>query len=145
MGLQLVQLYYNTIKWHFEDRTKKNGKHPTYRQVKQQPKIWTQLPKSQSIYHDNKVGKPEKKFVATDGREAVFDGDTLQPVTDPRYIATYNYCPVYQVPQDNPQFLDYYLTCATGIGHFFADMLPYYLTGCSNTREQFEEKISIFS
>lgn len=45
----------------------------------------------------------------------------------------------------NPQMSDYAKWVGTAIGHFFADMLPYYLTGKSNTREQFESKIFIFN
>lgn len=72
-------------------------------------------------------GEPELKFICADGREAVFTKDfsedgSYQLYTDPRYKGTYNYC--------NPNgFLGY-------IGHFFADMVPYYLTGNSNERNQ---------
>lgn len=57
--------------------------------------------------------------------EAVFTNDfsptgKYELYTDPRYKGTYNYCN----PTTNP------------IGHFFADMLPYYLTGDKNERDQ---------
>lgn len=102
------------------------------------------LPQSQSIYHDNGIGKPELKYINSDGREAVFDGDTLNPVTDPKYIATYNYSPVYQLPENNASVSDYCKVATSAMGHFFCDMLPYYLTGNSNSREQFESKYLIF-
>ena len=136
--------YYNATKWHFEDREKKNGTHPTYSEVNDRNSGWNLLPESQSIYHDNGVGKSELKYITDDGREAVFDGDTLEPVTDPRYIATYNYCPLYQMPSTGAGVLDYVKLAGSGVGHFFADMLPYYLTGNSNTREQFESKVFLF-
>ena len=136
--------YYNTTKWHFEDREKKNGTHPTYSEVNDRNSGWNLLPKNQSKYHDNGVGKPELKYITADGREAVFDGDTLEPVTDPRYIATYNYCPLYQMPSTDAGVLDYVKLFGSGIGHFVADMMPYYLTGNSNTREQFESKCFLF-
>ena len=66
-------------------------------------------------------------------------------MTDPRYIATYNYCTVYKVSKNGAGILDYIKMGGTGIGHFFVDMLPYYLTGFSNTREQFESKVAIFN
>jgi RHS repeat-associated protein len=136
--------YYNATKWHFEDREKKNGTHPTYSEVNDRNSGWNLLPESQSIYHDNGVGKSELKYITDDGREAVFDGDTLEPVTDPRYIATYNYCPLYQMPSTGAGVLDYVKLAGSGVGHFFADMVPYYLTGNSNTREQFESKGFLF-
>ncbi len=136
--------YYNATKWHFEDREKKNGTPPTYSEVNDRNSGWNLLPESQSIYHDNGVGKSELKYITDDGREAVFDGDTLEPVTDPRYIATYNYCPLYQMPSTGAGVLDYVKLAGSGVGHFFADMVPYYLTGNSNTREQFESKVFFF-
>ena len=137
-------VYYKATKWHFEDRAKKNGAHPSYSAVNKKISGWNLLHKSQSVYHDNGIGKSELKYITDDGREAVFDGDTLAPVTDPRYIATYNYSPLYQMPSSGAGVSDYAKLAGSGIGHFFADMLPYYLTGNSNTREQFESKIFIF-
>ena len=137
--------YYNATKWHFEDRSEKNGKHPKYSEVTARNSGWNLLPKNQSLYHDNDVGKPELKYITNDGKEAVFDGDTLEPITDPRYIATYNYCPLYQMPSTGAGISDYTQLIGSGMGHFFADMVPYYLTGNSNTREQFESKIFIFN
>ena len=102
------------------------------------------MPESQSIYHDNGIGKSELKYITDDGREAVFDGDTLEPVTDLRYIATYNYCPLYQMPSAGAGVLDYVKWAGSGVGHIFADMVPYWLTGNSNTREQFESKVFLF-
>ena len=136
--------YYNATKWHFEDREKKNGTHPTYSEVNDRNSGWNLLPESQSIYHDNGVGKSELKYITDNGREAVFNGDTLEPVTDPRYIATYNYCPLYQMPSTGAGVLDYVKLAGSGVGHFFADMVPYYLTGNSNTRKQFESKVFLF-
>ncbi len=133
--------YYHATEWHFEGREEKNGKTPTYSDVTGPNSEWTLLPESQSIYHDDGVGKAELKYVTDDGREAVFDGDTFEPVTDPKYIGTYNYCPVYQLPDKDARALDYLKVVGSGIGHFFADMLPYYLTLKSNTREQYESKM----
>ena len=45
---------------------------------------------------------------------------------------------------DDSGIFDYLRLAGSGIGHFFADMLPYYCTGNSNTREQFESKVFIF-
>ena len=141
---EIYSAYYNATKWHFEDRAKKNGTHPSYSDVNEKNSGWHLLPESQSVYHDNGIGKPEVKYITDDGKEAVFDGDTLEPVTDPLYIATYNYSPLYQMPSSGAGILDYVKLVGSGIGHFFADMMPYYLTGNSNTREQFESKIFIF-
>ncbi len=101
--------------------------------------MWRLLSAKQSIYHNNGVGKPELKYITADGREAVFDGDTLQPVTDPRYMGTYNYSPLYELP-DNAGAIDYLKWANSGLGHFLCDMVPYYMVYCSNTRECYERK-----
>ena len=137
-------LYYNATKWHFEDREQRNGEHPSYIEVTSDGS-WRLLPSGESIYHDNGIGNPELKFVTNDGREAVFDGDTYEIMIDPRYLATFNYCSISTLPEDSV-FSDYALWVGTRIGHFFADVLPYYFTGYSNTREQFETtNIRLFS
>ena len=65
------------------------------------------MPKSQSVYHDNGIGRPEEKYIKSDGREAVFDGDTFKPVADPSYMATYNYVSLYGFADSNKKFSDY--------------------------------------
>ena len=133
-------LYYNATKWHFEDRIEANGEHPTHEEVNETNSDWRLLPKSESLYHIDDVGKDELKYVHPDGREAVFNGDTLEPMTDPRYMGTYNYVTIQELPE-NAEYRDYIAVAGSYVGHFFADVLPYYLTLKSNTREQFEEKI----
>lgn len=66
------------------------------------------------------------------------------PVTDPRYIATYNYIPLYKVPQTGANVLDYVKNGASYVGHGAVDVFPYLVLGKSNTREQFEQKIFLF-
>ena len=85
------------------------------------------------------------KMTYGNGDTVVFDGDTLKPVTHPKYIATYNYSPLYEIPQSGAGIVDYSKFVDSAVGHFFLDMLPYYMTGNSNTRAQFEEKISVFN
>ena len=137
--------YYNATEWHFEERERRNGEHPTYDAVEDEEDGWSLVSGKQTVYHDNKVGEPEMKYTNIDGREAVFDGDTLDPMTDQRYIATFNYCPVHQIPKNGETVLDYVKFAYTGVGHVVVDVLPYYITGMSNTREQFESKIGIFN
>ena len=83
---------------HYEARAIANGNHATYSQV-DSDKNWIEVGANQTKFHDNRIGNPEKKFTHNDGREAVFDGDTLLPMTDPRYIATYNVCSIRQLPE----------------------------------------------
>lgn len=104
------------------------------------------LDPAESIYHDDGIGEAELKYIHLDGREAVFNGDTLKPMTDPRYMATYNYVVIVEKP-DRLQIFnkesrnDWLNFCYSYAGHFACDVLPYYLFGCCNTREQFENKI----
>ena len=116
-------------KKHYEERANKNGIHPTYNQVVSSSS-WTKVSKDQTQYHDDGVGKAELKFTNSDGREAVFNGDTLQPMTDPRYIATYNFCPIQQLP-DSPGLKDYVTYGVTMVGHTWQDVIPYYIWGNS--------------
>ena len=111
---------------HFEYRNELNKPYPSYEEV--QGRSWVLLPADQSIYHDNGVGKPEEKYIHPDGREAVFDGDTHEPITDPRYMATYNYCPPMPLP-DNPTLPDYAVLLLQYIGHFIFDVFPYWIWG----------------
>lgn len=89
-----------------------------------------------SIYHDNGVGQPELKYIHPDGREAVFDGDSLEAVEDPEYKATYNYVTPSEMPQNIFDLAGGGKFVVDGVGHFGADMLPYYLTGSKNERDQ---------
>ena len=80
----------------------------------------TLLPPEQSIFHDNGQGRPEGKYVFDDGREAVYDGDTNQLITDPEYAGTYNYIsPKKGAPWYHPK----------NIGHGIVDVLPFCIGG----------------
>ncbi len=71
-------------------------------------------------------GNPKKKYIFPGGREAVYDGNTGQLITDPQIKGTYNYVNP-AVPSWNP--LKWPEIVGRGGGHFFADMLPYYFLG----------------
>jgi hypothetical protein len=76
---------------------------------------WELLPPEKSIYHrmgpDN---EDNKKYVSPDGQcEAVYDKNG-NLVTNPENVGTYNF-----YPPNN------------GLGHFLADVLPYYFFGNS--------------
>jgi hypothetical protein len=104
----------------FEGRVKANGKPATYAEVTAPGSRWTLLPASMAVLHDNKHGKPELKFVRSDGHEAVFDGDTLENVQDPRYMGTFNY--VTPMGPSQVHGLGSALRFAVkNTGHFFAE------------------------
>ncbi|MDO4366209.1 MAG: RHS repeat-associated core domain-containing protein, partial [bacterium] len=84
---------------------------------------WKELPESMSVYHDNGKGKPERKFIHPDGREAVYDGDTEGLITNQKYKGTYNYVN----PPTGKNSAGEWLLRA--VGHFISDMLPYYIWG----------------
>ena len=113
---------------HFEGREARNGPAPSQEELSDTRSQWQLLPESMSIFHDNGEGSPEKKYINPDGREAVMDGDTNAPVTDPRYMPTYN-C-VKPMAWDNvhglgdgPEF------AGRNVGHFFAHVVPYRIGG----------------
>jgi RHS repeat-associated protein len=76
---------------------------------------WVKMSPDKAIYHSMGAGNEDnEKFVSPDGKsEAVFRSDG-SVVTDPANMATYNYS------SPNKFF---------GIGHFFADVIPYYMWG----------------
>jgi hypothetical protein len=121
-------MYKKLTKWHFEGREEKNGKPPDYDELTKPGSEWKLLPQAMSVFHDNGVGKPELKFVHPDGREAVIDGDTHEPVTDAKYMPTYNY--VNPMPMDEIKGpTDLVKFAGKNIGHFLTDVVPYAIGG----------------
>ncbi len=117
--------------FHFENRDALNTNLPTYEEIITKPGNWQLLPPNKSIFHDNEIGSPEKKYVHEDGREVVYtkdnvfggsDDGTYQIYTDPVYKGTYNYIAPTGI--------------FSSIGHFFVDVVPYVLTGKKNERDQ---------
>lgn len=115
--------------WHFEGRAARNGVHPTYDQARAQGSGWELLGPKQSIYHDNGVGQPELKYIHPSGREAVFNGDTLQPITDPRYAGTYNYVNPAPAPENWYNVGGWLNFAGRGVGHLVTDVVPYWMGG----------------
>jgi len=115
--------------WHFEGRTARNGTPPTYDQARAQGSGWQLLGPSQSIYHDNGVGQPELKYIHPSGREVVFNGDSLQPITDPRYAGTYNYVNPAPAPENWYNVGGWLSFAGRGAGHLVTDVVPYWLGG----------------
>ena len=124
-------VYYKATGWHFEMRDARNETYPTIDEVRKSDNSWELLPREQALLHDNKRGKPELKYIHPDGREAVFDGDTLEPGTDPRYKGTYNY--VFPEPLPEPWYdhssEEWILFDIKGAGHTVLDVAPYIAGG----------------
>jgi hypothetical protein len=125
--------YHGLTDWHFEGRTRRNGAPPPDSELPAAPGApnavgWQQLPEAMAVFHDNGVGAHERKYINSDGRESVRDGDTNQEVTDPRYMATYNY--VNPMTWDNAHGVSGVAEfAARNIGHGVADVLPYLIGG----------------
>ncbi len=106
--------------WNFEGRDRRNSNLPASRQQAIEHGGML-LPHYMLGNHDNGKGATEKKYIFPDGREAVYDGDTGQLITNPNIKGTYNYVnPV--IPSWNPLKWPGFVVGNTG--HFFADMLP---------------------
>lgn len=121
-------LFNKLTRFHFEGREEKNGKPPDYATLTAPGSKWKLLPKAMSIFHDNGIGKPELKFVHPDGREAVIDGDTHEPVLDAKCMATFNY--VNPMPMDEVHGpVDLVKMAGKNIGHFVTDVIPYLVGG----------------
>lgn len=124
----LDRAWHGLTDWHFEDRARRNGPAPAQSELDAPGSKWQELPQNMSVFHDNHVGKPERKYVSPDGRESVKDGDTGQEVTDPRYQATYNYVNPMQWKDAHgvggvAEFV------GRNAGHIAADVVPYLLGG----------------
>lgn len=133
----VIAAYEKATEFHFEKRDELNKAHPSYSEVRLPNSEWKRLGPDMSKYHDNGQGKPELKFVHPDGREAVFDGDTLLPMTDPRYKGTYNYVVPVPMPENKWDIFGWFeYVEKTIIGHGIKDWLPYKLTGSKNERDQ---------
>ena len=131
-------IWHSVTEFHFEKREALNKNLPTYEEALLDEN-WNLLPPALSIYHDNGIGYPEKKFVNNDGREAVYTRDfssdgSYQLYTDPKYKGTYNYVTPSSVPKDWKDINGAFEFIRTGTGHFIMDVLPYYLTGKKNER-----------
>ena len=64
-----------------------------------------------------------------DGREVVFDGDTHEIVTDPRWMGTYNYVTPAPLPNGFGDVKGALNWAGQGAGHFFLDVAPYLIGG----------------
>ena len=120
--------YHGLTDWHFEGRQARNGAPPSDAELHDPKGGWSELPPWMTVYHDNGVGAPEHKYINPDGRESVRDGDTGAEVTDPRYMATYNYCNPMKW-EDAHGVGGVAEFAARSVGHFGADILPYWLGG----------------
>jgi len=122
--------YADDMSWHFEDRDSKNVYLPeTIDDVRQRGSKFVEYPASQNIFHDNERGKPERKFVNPDGREAVYDGDTGQLVTNPDLKGTFNYAVPTKLPSNLLDFEAVSEFAEKGYGHMKKDVLPYLVYG----------------
>ncbi|WP_283241550.1 RHS repeat-associated core domain-containing protein, partial [Halomonas sp. ATBC28] len=129
----IAKIWRNSTAWHFEGRHCRNTDLPSFKSANSRNSDWILLPESQSIFHDNGIGKPELKFIHPDGREAVFDGDTHELITDPRYMGTYNYVNPSKTPEEWTDFRGWGDWAIKGVGHGVLDVLPY-IPGRNNVR-----------
>lgn len=116
--------------WHFEGRDELNTDLPESVDDIQDGDGWTELTPAQSAFHDDPATPdPERKFIHEDGREAVFNPETGELVTDPRYAGTYNYVNPAPVPEDAWDLGGWADWTFSGIGHVITDVIPYFFGG----------------
>ncbi|HEY9078847.1 peptidoglycan-binding domain-containing protein, partial [Magnetovibrio sp.] len=122
------ETYHDLTSWHFEDRARLNSPLPSTEDeaIKMG---FEKYPDEQSVFHQNNVGQPEKKYGHPDGREVVFDGDTGKVVTDSRYAGTYNYEVPAQMPENIEDFERWLEYLNKGSGHLIKDVAPYAIGG----------------
>ena len=116
--------------WHFEGRDRRNVNLPASVEfARVQGSDWIKMKQSMNEYHDDGIGDPETKFIHPDGREVIYSGDTGRIVTNPRLKGTYNYINPANTPEQWYNIPGWGKFALRGTGHFFADMLPYYIGG----------------
>ena len=116
-------IYPNPPGWHKEGRDAKNNPLPSSVEKIKDEDGWTEAEPWQNAFHDNGNGKPERKFINDDGREAVYDGDTGKLITNPDLKGTYNYV---NPAGKNAGFGE---TVLKGAGHIVADVIPFLIWG----------------
>lgn len=84
---------------------------------------------AQSVFHDDGIGNSEAKFIHSDGREAVFNGGTLNLVTDSRFLGTYNYVNPAPIPKNWYNAIGWGVYAGKGLGHAALDVVPHILGG----------------
>ncbi|WP_026295136.1 RHS repeat-associated core domain-containing protein [Sediminispirochaeta bajacaliforniensis] len=123
----------DVVYYHKDYRYEKNGRHLTFDEVKELG--LSDLPPKMKIFHDNHDMYPELKYLSYCGflgissREYVFDGKTLLPMTDPKYIATYNYISPVLPPKKWYNVPGWTNFTVRALGHGIFDVLPYKILG----------------
>ena len=115
--------------WHFEGRAAKNINLPSYGQATGEGSQWNLLSPEESVFHDDGVGNAELKYIHPDGREADFNGDTLELLTHPEYIGTYNYVNPAPKPQNWYNVGGWGVWAGKGLAHGLVDVAPYLVGG----------------
>jgi hypothetical protein len=69
------------------------------------------------------------KFIHSDGREAVFNGDTLSLMTDAKYGGTYNYVNPAPVPDKWYDVGGGGAYAGKGVWHLVLDVVPFVAGG----------------
>ena len=119
--------------WHFEGRHSRNLVPSGIDELRKAP--WVKVSRAESVYHDNKRGKAELKFIRKDedsflglgGHEAVWDPDAEALIRRGPYRATYNYV--------NPGRWTRPSGWARNAGHLVFDVVPYWLGGAERGDE----------
>ncbi|MDV7341782.1 hypothetical protein RYZ26_19430 [Terasakiella sp. A23] len=116
--------------WHFEERDAKNVYLPeNVNDVRRFGSRWEEYPAWQNRYHDNGIGKPERKFVNPDGREAIYDGDSGELITDRKLRGTFNYAVPSKLPDDFTDIEQSTRFFKSNWKHLKDDIIPYWRHG----------------
>ncbi|WP_417822268.1 hypothetical protein [Terasakiella sp.] len=118
------------FQWHYEDRDAKNVYLPeNVNDARKFGSRWEEMPENQNIFHDNGKGKMERKFINPDGREAIYDGDTGNLLTDLKLRGTYNYANAWNENKPLKKPGDYLEYGARWAGHAVSDVIPWMIGG----------------
>lgn len=114
--------------WHFEERDDLNKPLPKT-EDEARNSGFQKYPDGMSKYHQNDVGKKERKLGHPDGREVIFDGDSGKVVTDPKLRGTFNYVHQELPPKGITDIIGLGKFLGSGIGHGITDILPWKFGG----------------
>jgi len=126
--------FHKATRWHFEERDERNQPLPKSEDEAKESGFIL-YPGGMDDYHQNHIGKREKKYAHPDGREVVYDGDSGKVVSDPELQGTFNY--VHQeLPGKGPtDIVGWAKWAGSGLGHVVADWVPYWVAGSVRTNK----------
>jgi hypothetical protein len=135
----LTDVWTGITAWNYEGRDARNNNIESIDTITNEEQGWRQ--DLRDTFHQDGDNYHDDKYTHPDGREVVIDGATGKMVTEGATRGTYNYVDPGVAPENRYDIAGWAEFGARGVGHFFADILPWAIlgidrpnsrTGCAN-------------